>query len=61
MLFFSVYGIEVSESAICKFLHKSEFIYQKLRVTALQQDEFLRQQFVSEVSVYLPEMMVFID
>ena len=53
--------IEVTESAICKFLHKSGFTYQRLQVTALQQDEFLRQQFISEVSVYSPEMLVFID
>lgn len=32
-----------------------------MRVTALQQDEFFRQQFMSKVSVYLTEMMVFID
>ena len=57
----SVLEIEVTESAICKFLHKSGFTYQRLQVTALQQDEFLRQQFISEVSVYSPEMLVFID
>ena len=30
-------------------------------MTAVQQDAFLRQQFVSEVTVYDPEMLVFID
>ena len=53
--------IEISESAICKFLHKSGFTYQRLKVTALQQDVSLRQQFTSEVPVYSPEMLVFID
>ena len=57
----SALEIEVSESAICKFLHKNRFTYQRLQVTALQQDEFLRRQFVSEVSIYSPEMLVFID
>ena len=57
----SVLKVEVSESAVCKFLHKSGFTRQRLQVTALQQDEFLRQQFISEVSVYSPEMLVFID
>ena len=42
-------------------MHKSGFTYQRLKVTALQQDEFLRQQFILEVSVYSPEMLVFID
>ena len=27
----------------------------------LQRDEFLRQQYISDVSVYSPEMLVFID
>ena len=53
--------VEVSESAVCKFLHKSSSTRQRLQVTALQQDEFLRQWFMSEVSVYSPEMLVFID
>ena len=30
-------------------------------MTAVEQDVFLRQQFVSEVTVYAPEMLVFID
>ena len=53
--------LQVSESAICKFLQKSGFSYQRLKVTALQQDAYLRQQFISEVSVYTPEMLVLID
>ena len=52
--------IEISESAICKFLHKSEFTYQRLKVTALQ-DVSLRQQFTSDVPLYSPEMLVFIE
>ena len=57
----SVLEIETSESAICKFLHKSGFTYQRLKVTALQQDAYLRQQFIDDVMVYSPEMLVFID
>ena len=45
----SVLEIQVSDSAICKFLQKSGFTYQRLKVTALQQDAYLRQQFISEV------------
>ena len=57
----SVLEIDVNESAICKFLHKSGLTHQRLKMTAVQQDVFLRQQFVSEVTVYAPEMLVFID
>ena len=53
--------LEVSLSTICRFLHNSKFTRQKLRTTALQQDEFLRLQFRSDVSVYSPEMLVFVD
>ena len=53
--------IYVNESAICKFLRKSGFTYQKLKVVAVQQDAFLRQQFIAEVTVCRPEMLVFID
>lgn len=58
---FSVLEVDVNESAICKFLHNSGFTYQRLKVTALQQDCSLRQQFISDVTVYSPEMLVFID
>ena len=57
----SVLEIDVNESAICKFLHKSGLTHQRLKMTAVEQDVFLRQQFVSEVTVYAPEMLVFID
>ena len=57
----SVLEIDVTESAICKFLQMSGFTYQKLKVVAVQQDAFLRQQFIAEVTVYHPEMLVVID
>ena len=57
----SVLEIDVNESAICKFLHKCGLTHHRLKVTAVQQDAFLRQQFVSEVTAYEPEMLVFID
>ena len=37
----SVLEIDVNESAICKFLHKSGLTHQRLKVTAVQQDVFL--------------------
>lgn len=53
--------LEVSLSTICRFLQESGFTRQRLYTTALQRDEFLRQQYISDVSVYSPEMLVFID
>ena len=53
--------IEVDISTICRFIHESGFTHQKLWLVAVQRDEFLRQQFTTDVSVYKPEMFVFID
>ena len=53
--------VEVSLSAICKFVHQSGLTRQKLVTTATQRDEFLREQFISDVSVYNPDLLVFID
>ena len=54
-------GLELSISAICKFLHLSGFTHQRLQITAIQRDEVLRAQFVAEVSMYRPEMLVYLD
>ena len=55
------YEIEVSEPTICNFLHKSGFTYQRMTLIAKQRDEDLRMAFASDVSMYDPEMLVFID
>ena len=55
------HGEEVSQSAICRFLHKSGFTRQKLKIAAIQRDSLLRAQFVVDVSLYTPEMLIFID
>ncbi len=54
-------GTEVSVSTICNFLHKSGFSRKKLSVVALQRSEEIRAQYRLEVSIYKPEMMVFVD
>ncbi|MDD9817574.1 MAG: hypothetical protein OXU61_05515, partial [Gammaproteobacteria bacterium] len=54
-------SIEVSISTIFRFLHENGFTRQKLQITAIQRDEFLRQQYVSDISIYNPEMLVFLD
>ena len=44
-------------STICRFLHRISFSQQKLRAAALQR----RAQFVSDVSIYEPEMLIFLN
>lgn len=53
--------LNVSTSTICRFLHENGFTRQRLRTFALQQDAFLREQFMADVSVYSSEMFVFVD
>jgi len=54
-------GIDVEESTIWKFLHKNGITKQKMRITALQRDDFLRQKYINDVSVYNTDMFVFLD
>ena len=53
--------LDVSLSTICKFLHKSSFTRQRLRLVALQQDQYLKEKFIIDVSLYSSNMSVFID
>ena len=53
--------VDVSISTICRFLYKSGFTRQKLKITALQRDEFLRQRYILDMSMYSPEMLIFVD
>ena len=53
--------LEVSLSTICRFLCDSGFTRKKLQKVALQQDKFLREQYISDVSVYSKDMLVFVD
>ena len=57
----SVLMLDVDISRICRFLHASGFTRQKLRYVALQRDEFLRQKFMLDMSIYNPEMLIFLD
>ena len=54
-------GVYVEECTICKFLASVGFTRQKLVLRALQQDELLRQQYASDVSLLSREMFIFID
>ena len=53
--------VKISVSTICRFLHKGGFTRQRLRTVALQQDTFLREQFILDVSSFSPEMLIFLD
>lgn len=53
--------LQVDISTICRFLQSSGLTRQKLCLIAKQRDEFLRQQFSLDMTVYRPEMFVFLD
>ena len=54
-------GTPVSIPTMCKFLHKNGFTRKKLSRVALQRSEVERVQYKSDISVYNPDMFVFID
>jgi len=53
--------LEVSIAMIFRCLKANGFTRQKLRTTAIQQDEYLRQQYVQDISVYSSDMLLFVD
>ena len=57
----SVLAVSVEVSTICKFLSKARFTRQKLQIKALQRDEFLRQKYISDVSLLTSDMFIFVD
>ena len=54
-------GYCITFNYLCRFLYTSGFTRQRLRTVALQQDTFMREQFILDVSVYSPEMFIFVD
>ena len=56
-----VYGVDVHESMLCKFLKKSGFTRQKMKMVAARQDRNLREMFTVDVRLYDPSMLVFVD
>ena len=57
----AVLGLEITESAVCKFLHKASLTHHKLDTYALQCDDTVRAQFVADVSLYQCGTLLFID
>ena len=48
-------GLDITESAMCKFLKTAGFTHQKLATFALQRDDALREQYRADVSLYQQE------
>ena len=58
---YSMFGLEVSVASLCNFLKKSNFSRKKMQLVALQMDQGLRTQFVTDVSLYNADTLIFID
>ena len=58
---FEITGADVHASSICRFLSKVGFTRQKMKYVALQRDKELRSRFVSDVSIYNSDMLIFLD
>ena len=54
-------GTHISIPTICKFLHQNGFTRKKISRVALQRSEAERVQYKSDISVYNPDMFVFVD
>ncbi len=54
-------GVDVTESAICKFLKKAGFTRQRLVTYALQRNDELRHEFSAELALYKTHTLVFDD
>lgn len=54
-------GTDVDVSTICRFLKRNNFSRKKLSYVASQRSAELRGQFLSDISVYDPDMFLFID
>ena len=55
------FQLEITESAVCKFIKKMNFTRQRLNIHAIQRDDALRQQFSDDVSLYDARTLVFLD
>ena len=51
----------VSTATICNFLHKNRFTHKRMTRIAWQRCEAQRAQFMSDLSVFPIEMLVFVD
>ncbi len=56
-----VLEVDLDESTICRFFHAQGFTRQKMQLIAKQRDELKRASYAIELSVYKPEMLIFLD
>ena len=54
-------GTQISVSSICTFLHKNGFTHRKLSRISGQRCDFLRSQFMEDLSIFPIDMLVFVD
>ena len=58
---YELFGVEVSASTICRTLHYMGCSRQRMYLVALQQSDVLRGKFMADISVYDPNMLVWLD
>ena len=58
---FDIFGVLVSVSTFCRTLKYMECTKQALHRVVLEQSDALRAQFMAEISVYDPDMLIWID
>lgn len=54
-------GVDVSLTSIYRFLKLVSFTHQRMKYAALQRDKYLRSEFISDVSIYSLDMLIFLD
>lgn len=57
----SVYGVSISVSTICRTLKRMRCTRQAMHHVALQRSDSLRAKFMADVSIYDPDMLVWVD
>ena len=60
-IFVSKFGIVISLTTICRTLRRMGCTRQAMHHVALQRSDVLRARFMSEISVFDPSMLVFLD
>ena len=58
---FDIFGVIVSVSTICRTLKYMGCTRQSMHRVAMQQSDALRARFMAEISVYDPDMLIWID
>ena len=56
----NVTGTQLDESTIYGYFKRNNFIHKRLSHLALQRNATLREQYLSDVSIYDPESLLFL-